>query len=302
MMLPVHRRAPSVSFEFFPPKTEKAETQLWETIKRLAPLRPRFVSVTYGAGGTTRERTHAIVERIQKETSIPAAAHLTCVDATREEIDAIARAYWEAGIRHIVALRGDPPGGLGGTYQPTPGGYAYAADLVAGLRKVAPFEISVAAYPECHPQSTDAQSDLDNLKRKVDAGASRAITQFFFDPDAFLRFRDRAVAAGIRVPLVPGILPVTNFAKAVEFAGACNASIPTWFAHQFDGLDEDPVTRQIVAGAVAVDLCNRLIDEGVDQLHFYSLNRSELVVGICHMLGVRSFPAKAGIHPTVSAA
>jgi methylenetetrahydrofolate reductase (NADPH) len=269
------------------------EQSLWECIKRLAPLKPNFVSVTYGAGGTTRERTHAIVERIQKETSIPAAAHLTCVDATRDEIDAIARAYWDAGIRHIVALRGDPPGGLQGTYTPTPGGYAYAADLVAGLRKVAPFEISVAAYPECHPQSTDAQSDLDNLKRKVDAGASRAITQFFFDPDAFLRFRDRAVAAGIRVPLVPGILPVTNFAKAVEFAGACNASIPTWFAHQFDGLDEDPVTRQIVAGAVAVDLCNRLIDEGVDQLHFYSLNRSELVVGICHMLGVRALGSTA---------
>ncbi|GIL38715.1 methylenetetrahydrofolate reductase [Roseiterribacter gracilis] len=293
MMLPVHRRAPSVSFEFFPPKTEKAEAQLWETIKRLAPLRPRFVSVTYGAGGTTRERTHSIVERIQKETSIPAAAHLTCVDATREEIDTIARAYWEAGIRHIVALRGDPPGGLGGTYTPTPGGYAYAADLVEGLRRVAPFEISVAAYPECHPQSTDAQSDLDHLKRKIDAGASRAITQFFFDPEAFLRFRDRAVAAGIRVPLVPGILPVTNFAKAVEFAGSCNASIPTWFRHQFDGLDEDPVTRQIVAGTVAVDTCNKLIDEGVDQLHFYTLNRSELTVGICHMLGVRAMGAAA---------
>jgi methylenetetrahydrofolate reductase (NADPH) len=249
--------------------------------------------VTYGAGGTTRERTHATVERIQTETAIPAAAHLTCVDATREEIDAIARAYWDAGIRHIVALRGDPPGGLGGTYQPTPGGYAYAADLVAGLRRVAPFEISVAAYPECHPQSPDAATDLDNLKRKVDAGANRAITQFFFDPDAFLRFRDRAVAAGIRVPLVPGILPVTNFAKACEFAGACNASIPTWFQHQFDGLDQDPVTRQIVAGAVAVDLCNRLIDEGVDQFHFYSLNRADLVVGICHMLGVRSLNGTA---------
>jgi methylenetetrahydrofolate reductase (NADPH) len=302
MMQPVHRRAPTVSFEFFPPKTEKAEAQLWEAIKRLTPLRPRFVSVTYGAGGTTRERTHATVERIQKETSIPAAAHLTCVDATREEIDTIARAYWEAGIRHIVALRGDPPGGLSGTYQPTQGGYAYAADLVEGLRKVAPFEISVAAYPECHPQSLSPAADLDNLKRKVDAGASRAITQFFFDPEAFLRFRDRAVAAGVRVPLVPGILPVTNFAKACEFAGACGASIPTWFRHQFDGLDADPVTRQIVAGAVAVDLCNRLIDEGVDQLHFYSLNRSELVVGICHMLGVRSFPAKPGIQESASAA
>jgi methylenetetrahydrofolate reductase (NADPH) len=293
MILPVHRRAPAVSFEFFPPKTDKAEAQLWDSIKRLAPLRPRFVSVTYGAGGTTRERTHATVERIQTETSIPAAAHLTCVDATREEIDAIARAYWDAGIRHIVALRGDPPGGLGGTYTPTPGGYAYAADLVEGLRRVAPFEISVAAYPECHPQSPDAATDLEHLKRKVDAGASRAITQFFFDPDAFLRFRDRAVAAGIRVPLVPGILPVTNFAKACEFAGACNASIPIWFRHQFEGLDEDPVTRQIVAGAVAVDLCNRLIDEGVDQFHFYSLNRSELVVGICHMLGVRALNGTA---------
>jgi methylenetetrahydrofolate reductase (NADPH) len=285
---------PSVSFEFFPPKGEKGEEALWASIRRLAPLGPAFVSVTYGAGGSTRERTHATVTRIQAETGIPAAAHLTCVAATREEIDAIARAYWEAGIRHIVALRGDPPpnadgtGGLGGRgYVPHPGGYAYAVDLVEGLRRVADFEISVAAFPETHPEAPSADVDLDNLKRKCDAGATRAITQFFFDDDAFLRFRDRAAAAGIRAPIVPGILPITNFAKAVEFGEKCNCAIPAWFAELFDGLDGDPETRQMVAAKVAVDQCRRLVAEGVDHVHFYTLNRSELTVAICRMLGIR---------------
>lgn len=288
IVAPAAAVAPVVSFEFFPPKNDKMEAQLWEAIRRLAPLSPSFVSVTYGAGGSTRERTHATVTRIQSETGIPAAAHLTCVNATRAEIDQVAAEYWAAGIRHIVALRGDPQGGLGGTYEPTPGGYRYADELVAGLRAVAPFEISVAAYPETHPQALSAVADLEHLKRKVDAGATRAITQFFFDPDAFLRFRDRAAAAGVHVPIVPGILPVTNFARAIEFAGQCNAAIPAWFAEQFHGLDSDPVTRQIVAAAVAVETCRRLQAEGVGQFHFYTLNRSELAVGICHMLGVRA--------------
>jgi methylenetetrahydrofolate reductase (NADPH) len=280
---------PSVSFEFFPPKTEKMEAGLWDAIRRLAPLGPAFVSVTYGAGGSTRERTHATVRRIQSETGLLAAAHLTCVGATREEIDAIARSYWDAGIRHIVALRGDPPGGpLSGTaYVPHPGGYAYAADLVEGLRRVADFEVSVAAYPEVHPEARSAEDDLDNLKRKVDAGATRAITQFFFDDDAFLRFRDRAAAAGISVPIVPGILPITNFARTLEFARSCNASIPSGMAELFDGLDDDPETRQLVAANVAYEQCRRLYGAGVRQFHFYTLNRAELTVAICRMLGIR---------------
>jgi methylenetetrahydrofolate reductase (NADPH) len=293
-------RAPSVSFEFFPPKSDKSQASLWETIRRLSPLGPAFVSVTYGAGGTTRERTHATVTNIQAETGIPAAAHLTCVAATRDEIDEIARAYWAAGIRHIVALRGDPPpnadgtGGLGGTgYVPHPGGYAYAVDLVAGLKRIADFEISVAAFPETHPEAPSADLDLDNLKRKCDAGASRAITQFFFDDDAFLRFRDRAAAAGVGIPIVPGILPITNFAKAAEFGAKCNCAMPAWFADLFDGLDDDPETRQMVAAKVAVDQCRRLVAEGVDHVHFYTLNRAELTVAICRMLGIRAKVAAA---------
>ncbi|RMG57797.1 MAG: methylenetetrahydrofolate reductase [NAD(P)H], partial [Gammaproteobacteria bacterium] len=221
-----------VSFEFFPPKTAEAEASLWRAIKRLEPLRPRYVSVTYGAGGSTRERTHATVVRLRRETALEPAAHLTCVDASRQEIDAIARRYWEEGIRHIVALRGDPPDGQS-RYVPHPQGYAYAADLVAGLKRIADFEISVAAYPEKHPEASSLQADLDNLKRKVDAGASRAISQFFFDIGTFLRFRDRARAAGIDIPIVPGILPVTNFARVVEFAGRCGASVPRWMAELF---------------------------------------------------------------------
>lgn len=283
--------APSVSFEFFPPKTEKMEQSLWQAIQRLAPLAPAFVSVTYGAGGSTRERTHATVCRIQSETGIPAAAHLTCVGATRDEIDAIARTYWDAGIRHIVALRGDPPeaaGGLGGAYAPHPGGYAYAADLVAGLKAVADFEISVAAYPEAHPDAPSAAFDLDNLKRKVDAGATRGITQFFFDNDKYLRFRDRCAAAGITAPIVPGILPITNYARAVEFAGKCNATIPPKLAETFEGLDADPETRHLVAATVAAEQCQALQAEGVDAFHFYTLNRSDLTTAICRMLGVRA--------------
>ena len=277
-----------VSFEFFPPRTEKMEATLWDSIQTLAPLSPRFVSVTYGAGGSTRERTHATVTRIQRETSLHAAAHLTCVEASRGEIDDIARAYWEAGIRHIVALRGDPPGGIGARYQPHEGGYAFAADLVAGLKRVADFEISVAAYPETHPEAESPGHDIDNLRRKLDAGASRAITQFFFDVEQFLDFRDRAAAAGVAVPIVPGILPVTNFAQLKRMADGCGAAIPTWMAAHFDGLDDDPDTRRLVAASLAAEQCRRLHAEGVHEFHFYTLNRADLIVAICHLLGVRA--------------
>jgi methylenetetrahydrofolate reductase (NADPH) len=286
---------PSVSFEFFPPKTEKMERSLWEAVLRLAPLAPDFVSVTYGAGGSTRERTHATVARIQSEAGLIAAAHLTCVGASREEINDIARSYWQAGIRHIVALRGDPPasadgsGGLGGGgYRPHPDGYAYAVDLVEGLRSVADFEISVAAYPEGHPEAVSLEADLDNLKRKIDAGATRAISQFFFDTDKFPRFLERAQRAGITVPIIPGILPITNFTRTVDMAGKCGASIPSWFADAFDGLDNDPETRQMVAANVAVRQCQQLRRHGVHEFHFYTLNRADLTVAICHMLGVRA--------------
>ena len=280
--------APRVSFEFFPPKTPEMEERLWDVIKRLEPLGPRFVSVTYGAGGSTRERTHATVRRIRTETALEPAAHLTCVAASRDEIDTVARDYWEAGIRHIVALRGDPPGGLGSDYMPHPGGYPYAADLVAGLKRVANFEISVAAYPETHPSARSPGHDLDNLKAKLDAGANRAITQFFFDVDLYLRFRDRAHAAGIRVPIVPGILPVTNFAQLKRMAGGCGASIPGWMAAHFDGLDDDPDTRRLVAASLAAEQCRRLHANGVHEFHFYTLNRADLIVAVCHLLGVRA--------------
>lgn len=276
----------SVSFEFFPPKTEKAEENLWACIERLAPLNPAYVSVTYGAGGTTRERTHATVTRIAKETAIKPAAHLTCVGATKAEIDAIARQYWDDGIRHIVALRGDPAEGET-TYVPHPDGYAYASDLVAGLKNVADFEISVAAYPESHPEAVSAEADLDNLKRKVDAGATRAITQFFFDVDVFLSFVDRAQAADIDVPIVPGILPVTNFARVKEFAQLCGTAVPPWMADLFEGLDEDPDTRRLVAATVAAEQCRVLHSHGVKDFHFYTLNRADLSYAICHILGVR---------------
>ena len=259
---------------------------LWDCVERLAPLDPAFFSVTYGAGGSTRRRTHDTVLRIRRETALEVAAHLTCIEATRAEIDAIAERYWQAGIRHIVALRGDPPDEAK-TYQAHPGGYAYAADLVAGLKRVADFEISVAAYPEVHPEAASAAADLDNLKRKIDAGAGRAITQFFFDNDAFLRFRDRTAAAGITVPIVPGILPVSNYSRVVDISKTCGASVPGWMADLFEGLDSDPDTRRLVAATIASEQCRVLNAHGVEQFHFYTLNRPDLVFAICHILGVR---------------
>jgi methylenetetrahydrofolate reductase (NADPH) len=279
--------SPRISFEFFPPKSAEMAGRLWEVVKRLEPLRPRFVSVTYGAGGSTRERTHATVRRIRAETALEPAAHLTCVGASRAEIDAIAQDYWRTGIRHIVALRGDPPADAGG-YLPHPAGYAYAADLVAGLRRVADFEISVAAYPETHPEAASAERDLDNLKGKIDAGATRAITQYFFDVEVFLRFRDRATAAGIGVPIVPGILPVTNYAQVRKFSATCGATIPLWMERHFAGLDDDPDTRRLVATSIAAEQCRRLQANGVNEFHFYTLNRADLIVAICHLLGVRA--------------
>jgi len=275
-----------VSFEFFPPKTEKSEETLWNTVERLAPLQPRFVSVTYGADGSTRDRTHRIVSRINAQTSLTGAPHLTCVDATTTEVNEIAKGYWDEGVRHIVALRGDPPQGSD-TYEPYPGGYQYAADLVTGLRDVADFDISVAAYPEVHPEAQSPIADLDNLKRKLDAGANRAITQFFFDADVYLRFRDLATAAGIEAPIVPGILPISNFASLQRFAAACGASVPDWLHEKFVGLDEDPETRQMISANIAIELVERLQREGVNEFHFYTLNRAELTYAICYALGVR---------------
>ncbi len=275
-----------VSFEFFPPKTEAMEQQLWQSVKRLEPLAPQFVSVTYGAGGSTRERTHATLNRIVEETSLRPAAHLTCVGATRAEIDEVVRDYWAAGVRHIVALRGDPPAGASG-YMPHPGGYAFAADLVAGIKRIADFEISVGAYPETHPEAVSPEVDLDHLKRKLDAGATRAISQYFFDVWTFLRFRDRCAKAGIKAPLTPGILPVTNFQQVVKFSRLCGASVPTWLAGLFDGLDEDPETRRLVAATVAAEQVRRLQEHGVDEFHFYTLNRADLTYALCHILGMR---------------
>lgn len=282
---------PEVSFEFFPPKTEKMEEILWASVKRLEPLGPRFVSVTYGAGGSTRERTHATVARILRETSLVPAAHLTCVGSSRAEVDEVARGYWQAGVRHIVALRGDPPAGADG-YEPHPEGYAYAADLVSGLKRVADFEISVAAFPETHPQAASPAADLDNLKRKIDAGASRAITQYFFDVEIYLEFVARAEKAGITVPIVPGILPVTNFAQVVKFSAMCGATVPDWLARLFEGLDGDTETRKLVAATVVAEQCQALRAAGVNEFHFYTLNRADLSYAISHILGIR--PQGAG--------
>lgn len=276
----------NISFEFFPPKNEEMEKTLWASVERLAPLAPRFVSVTYGAGGTTRERTHATVKRLVQETKLKPAAHLTCVSATREEIDDVVRGYWNAGVRHIVALRGDPPAGAA-KYAPHPGGYAYANDLIAGIKKIGDFEISVGAYPEKHPDSPDPEKDIDFLKAKLDAGATRAITQYFFDAEVYLRYRDKVAARGISAEIVPGILPVTNFAQVVKFSKMCGASVPDWLAKLFEGLDGDPDTRRLVAAMVAAEQCRRLQEHGVDAFHFYTLNRADLAYSICHILGLR---------------
>lgn len=285
-MSPASAAPIEVSFEFFPPKTAEMEQTLWKSIQRLAPLAPRFVSVTYGAGGSTRERTHHTVRRILSETDLVPAAHLTCVAATREEIDAVADDYWNAGVRHVVALRGDIPGGEA-PYFPTPGGYAYAKELVEGLRRRHDFEISVAAYPETHPEARSSAEDLDNLKRKLDAGATRAITQFFFDNWTFLRFVDRARKAGITAPIVPGIMPVTNFTQTAKFAKSTGASIPAEFAKHFEGLDDDLETRKLVAAAVAAEQVTQLQQAGIREFHFYTLNRADLSYAICHLLGLR---------------
>jgi methylenetetrahydrofolate reductase (NADPH) len=286
------RARPTVSFEFFPPKDEAMEQTLWESVERLAPLQPRFVSVTYGADGSTRARTHNIVTKVQKNTSLTAAPHLTCIGAPREEILDIARDYWNSGIRHIVALRGDPPQGTT-KYVPHPQGFAYAVDLVKGLKSVADFEISVATYPEPHPESPSADFELTNLKSKIDAGADRAITQFFFDAGQFLRFRDRCAAAGIKASIVPGILPITRFPQMLRMAQRCGASVPEWLAHRFDGLDDDADTRRLIAAAVAIEQVQELQKHGVEEFHFYTLNRAEMSYAICHALGVRPVLAQA---------
>ena len=276
----------AVSFEFFPPKTEKMEAQLWDAITQLAPLAPRFVSVTYGAGGSTRERTHATVARLVSETALVPAAHLTCVGASKDEIAEVAQQYWDAGVRHVVALRGDAPAEAGGRFVPHAQGYASAADLVEGLARQHPFELSVAAYPEVHPDAPSAKADLDNLKRKLDAGASQAITQFFFSPEAYFRFLDAALAAGISVPIIPGIMPVTSFAAIRRMSG--NTAIPPAMEQMFDGLDDRPGPRALVAATAAVDLCRQLYAGGVRDFHFYTLNRAEQAYAICHLLGLRS--------------
>jgi methylenetetrahydrofolate reductase (NADPH) len=281
-----------VSFEFFPPKTEEMEQTLWEAIARLAPLAPSFVSVTYGAGGSTRERTHATVKRIIAETALSPAAHLTCVDATCAEVDAVIESYASAGVRHIVALRGDPVGGVGTRYAPHPQGYRNAADLVAGIKRLPGIEVSVSAYPEKHPDSPSVEADIDMLAAKVDAGATRAITQFFFDSDHYFRYLDRVRARGITIPIVPGILPVQNFKQTRAFAERCGTSVPDWLADRFAGLEGDAATRKLIAAAVAAEQVLDLVDRGVTDFHFYTMNRADLVYAICHLLGVRAAPVE----------
>ncbi len=276
----------SVSFEFFPPKSEEMEARLWDSVQRLTPVRPRFVSVTYGAGGSTRERTHKTVKRIVDETPLAAAAHLTCVCATRDEIDAVISDYWDAGVRHIVALRGDPPEGIGERYQPHPGGYENAADLSAGIKAIGDFEISVGCYPEKHPESASFDADIDLLKRKIDAGATRAITQFFFEPETYFRFVDRARSAGITIPICPGVMLQSNFKGLKRMAGLCHATIPQWLADRFDGLDDDQESRDMLTAQCAAELCAKLADGGVEHFHFYTLNRAGLAVATCRLLGL----------------
>jgi methylenetetrahydrofolate reductase (NADPH) len=289
----------AVSFEFFPPKTPEMEAQLWEAVGRLAPLAPEFVSVTYGAGGSTRERTHATVARLVKETPLKPAAHLTCVGASCAEIDAVVKDYAAAGVRHIVALRGDPPGGLDTPYVAPPDGYRTTEALVSAIKAAGDFEVSVSAYPEKHPQSPNLLHDIEALKRKVDAGADRAITQFFFDNSAYLRFLDFAAAAGIAIPIVPGIVPVLNFKQTANFARKAGASVPTWLAERFDGLEDDPATRRLVAAAVCAEQVIDLIDRGVDHLHFYTMNRADLVFAICHLIGLRAQPGAGAEAPAL---
>jgi methylenetetrahydrofolate reductase (NADPH) len=296
--LPVSRLPGSsgvtVSFEFFPPKTPEMEKTLWEAVSRLAPLAPAFVSVTYGAGGSTRERTHATVKRMVDETALKPAAHLTCVAAARSEINEIIRDYWAAGVRHIVALRGDPAGGVGTRYEPHPDGYQWSTDLVTAVKAIGDFEVSVAAYPERHPESATLFADIEMLKRKVDAGADRAITQFFFDNDLYFRYLDVAQAAGIEVPIVPGIVPVQNFKQTAGFAKRTGASIPAWIAERFEGLDDDMATRRLVAAAVCAEQVVDLIDRGVTHIHFYTMNRADLVYAVCHLIGLRPVKPAAG--------
>ncbi len=283
----------NVSFEFFPPKTKEMEEGLWESVSRLAPLDPNFVSVTYGAGGSTRERTHATVARIVRETQMKPAAHLTCVGAARGEINEVIRDYHAAGVRHIVALRGDPPSGIDQPYAPHPQGYQTTADLITGIKAIGDFEVSVSAYPEKHPQSPNLLHDIEILKRKVDAGADRAITQFFFDNSVYFRFLDVAAAAGINIPILPGIVPVQNFKQTANFARRAGSSVPAWLADRFDGLDDDPVTRRLVAAAVCAEQVIDLIDRGVTDLHFYTMNKADLVFAICHLIGLRPQMAEA---------
>ncbi|NBJ11893.1 methylenetetrahydrofolate reductase [NAD(P)H] [Microvirga arsenatis] len=282
-----------VSFEFFPPKTPEMEATLWSSIQRLAPLNPQFVSVTYGAGGSTRERTHATVSRLVQETRLKPAAHLTCVAATKEEVDSVIRSYWDAGVRHVVALRGDPVAGIGTAYVPHPGGYQRTCDLVAGIKAIGDFEVSVSAYPEKHPEAPSLDADIDVLKAKVDCGADRAITQFFFDNDHYFRFLDRVRARGIDIPIVPGIVPVQNFKQTANFAAKTGASVPDWLAARFEGLDNDVETRRLVAAAVAAEQVLDLVDRGVNEFHFYTMNRADLVYAICHLLGLRDQSVKA---------
>jgi methylenetetrahydrofolate reductase (NADPH) len=282
-----------VSFEFFPPKTPEMDATLWSSIERLAPLNPQFVSVTYGAGGSTRERTHATVSRLVRDTNLKPAAHLTCVAATKEEVNEVVRSYWDAGVRHVVALRGDPVGGLGTKYEPHPGGYQQACDLVAAIKSIGDFEVSVSAYPEKHPEAASLDADIDALQAKVDCGADRAITQFFFDNDHYFRYLDRVRARGINIPIVPGIVPVQNFKQTANFAAKTGASVPAWLAARFEGLDNDVDTRKLIAAAVAAEQVIDLVDRGVNEFHFYTMNRADLVYAICHLLGLREQNVKA---------
>lgn len=280
-------RAPKVSFEFFPPKTPEMEEKLWDSVRRLEPLRPDYVSVTYGAGGSTRERTHGIVRRMAAETTLKPAGHITCVAATQGEIDQVLRDYWDAGVKRIVALRGDPTAGIGTKYAPHPGGYAYASDLIAGARRIADFDISVGCYPEVHPDASSLSAEIDNLKRKFDAGATRAITQFFFYPDVFFKFLDKARDAGITQPIVPGIMLQSNFKGLKRMADLCATAIPARIAELYDGLDDDAETRDLVTAHVAAELCNRLAEQGVDHFHFYTMNRAGLSLSTCRLLGIK---------------